>query len=242
MLAGALGVWRCCSSAPACTDAGLLRGRLRPHRSGGGCVDTAMNAASAARLMGRPGALVRFHAFFNTGALLAPLSPALCSTPAFLAMVVADSGARGGRPGRVDPSNGRRGDAPRPATDSPGARATGDTRGRCGGCAATAPAPLVHLRSGEVTEGAWTRGACCTFGPTSPRRPARAGAYVVGQSSPPSPGGRRSVLGRLSPRIALVVGGSIAPPASWSSRLARRRGRSRGSRTRCGRASLFWPS
>jgi hypothetical protein len=40
----------------------------------GGCVDMTMNAASAARLGDRPGALVRFHGIFNVGALLGALA------------------------------------------------------------------------------------------------------------------------------------------------------------------------
>ena len=35
----------------------------------GGSIDTAMNAEVSHRLIGRPSALVRFHALFNTGAL-----------------------------------------------------------------------------------------------------------------------------------------------------------------------------
>jgi MFS family permease len=35
----------------------------------GGSIDTAMNAEASHRLMGRPGALMRFHALFNTGAI-----------------------------------------------------------------------------------------------------------------------------------------------------------------------------
>jgi MFS family permease len=40
----------------------------------GGCVDMTMNAASAARLGDRPGALVRFHGIFNAGALVGALT------------------------------------------------------------------------------------------------------------------------------------------------------------------------
>ncbi|HEY1830093.1 MAG TPA: MFS transporter [Acidimicrobiales bacterium] len=36
----------------------------------GGCIDTGMNAEATHRLDGNPGGLVRFHALFNTGALL----------------------------------------------------------------------------------------------------------------------------------------------------------------------------
>ena len=35
----------------------------------GGSIDTAMNAEASHRLMGKPSALVRLHALFNTGAL-----------------------------------------------------------------------------------------------------------------------------------------------------------------------------
>lgn len=36
----------------------------------GGCIDALMNAAAATGLAGKPGKLVRFHSFFNVGALL----------------------------------------------------------------------------------------------------------------------------------------------------------------------------
>jgi MFS family permease len=43
----------------------------------GGAVDAAMNGAISKRLMGKPGELVRFHALFNTGALIGAASSGL---------------------------------------------------------------------------------------------------------------------------------------------------------------------
>jgi len=194
-----------------------------------------MNAASAARLMGRPGALVRFHAFFNTGALLGAavagivlhagiswrwLWPTLALVAAALAVWTVD---------------GRRGDAPRlPTGLAPGPRATGRYRGPLRRLRRDGLLLLVHFALAEVPRGVDTW-ACCTSDPL-------AAGVLLGRArtwsasrSPPSPGGRRSVLGRLSPRIALVVGGSIASAGILVESVSPDAVVAAWSRTRCGR-------
>ena len=233
MLAGALGVW-----AVLLVGAGLAPTlaffvvAFGLTEVAGGCVDTAMNAASAARLMGRPGALVRFHAFFNTGALLGAavagivlhagiswrwLWPTLALVAAALAVWTRRTVGEATLPAL-------------PTGLAPGASGDGgDTRG-----------PLRRLRRdglllllfifalAEVTEGGVdTWGVLYLRTHLAAGVLLGAGAYVVGQSSrarssvaPDRPGRRR--LDRLRRHPGRVG-------------LARRRGRSRGSRTRCGR-------
>ncbi len=48
----------------------LFVGALVLVEIAGGCIDTAMNAEASHRLMGRPAALLRFHALFNVGAIV----------------------------------------------------------------------------------------------------------------------------------------------------------------------------
>ena len=217
MLAGALGVW-----AVLLVGAGLAPTlpffvvALGLTEVAGGCVATTMNAASAARLMGRPGALVRFHAFFNTGALLGAavagivlhagiswrwLWPTLALVAAALAVWTRRTVGEATLPAL-------------PTGLAPGASGDGgDTRG-----------PLRRLRRdglllllfifalAEVTEGGVdTWGVLYLRTHLAAGVLLGAGAYVVGQSvAALTRGAGGPVLGRLSPRIALVVGGSIA--------------------------------
>jgi predicted MFS family arabinose efflux permease len=108
----------------------------------GGCVDMTMNAASASRLAGTPGSLVRFHGIFNIGALVGAVLlgmlvdaggswrwawPAIAVLALPLAAWVRLRGADVDPEGRTDPGGGRR-----PAADPVAAAA-----------ARTGPEPLV---------------------------------------------------------------------------------------------------
>jgi MFS family permease len=70
MLSASLSVWGVLLAATASARSfALFATLLVATEVAGGCVDTAMNAAASVRLIGQPGALVRFHALFNSGAL-----------------------------------------------------------------------------------------------------------------------------------------------------------------------------
>ena len=103
----------------------------------GGSIDTAMNAEVSHRLIGRPSALVRFHALFNTGALCGAAVAALVIHagvswrwvwPGIAVVALAVGPVVGGDRGPACPRPSRR--VPRPATNRPPTR--------CAGCAATA--------------------------------------------------------------------------------------------------------
>jgi len=189
-----------------------------------GCVDTAMNAASAAELGGRPSALVRFHAFFNMGAvagalvagllLRAGLSwrvlwPALAIVVAGVALWTRRTPGPAGRP--VPP--GPVGDG------SVAVPSVGD-----GSVAVRAPGPIARLRGdrlgmflvifavAEVVEGGVdTWGVLYLRTWLAAGVLVGAGAYALGQSlAATTRGAGGGVLGRLSPRRALLVGAVVA--------------------------------
>jgi len=185
----------------------------------GGCVDVAMNAAASRRLAGRPGALVRFHALFNAGALTgAALAGVVIGLGASwrwlwpILAVVAGAVALWAHRSRAplpDPvaTEGR---------DAAPAGAPGSGTGRLG--------PLARLRAdglllflavfalAEITEGGVdTWGVLYLRTHLAAGILLGAGAYVVGQSvAAATRGAGGPVLGRLSVRIALVVGGLVA--------------------------------
>ncbi len=219
----------------------------------GGCVDTSMNAAASRRLHGNPGALVRFHALFNsgalTGALLAGVAlhlglswrwlwPALAVAAS--AVAVWTRATTEGAPPEGGPGGDHR------------AEGTGGGTGR----PSAGPGPLAQLRAdglvlflvifalAEIAEG-----GVDTWGVLYLRTHLEAGvllgagAYVVGQSvAAVTRGAGGSLLGRLSARLALVVGGTLAAAGillesvSPAARLA-----AVGLALGAGGASLFWP-
>jgi len=207
----------------------------------GGSIDTAMNAEASYRLMGNPAALVRFHALFNTGALIGAAVAGLVIHAGiswrFIWPGIAVAGfivgvwtlATAGSP--MVPAG-----AVRPV----GARTH----------------PLQRLRQdrllvllavfalAEVTEGGVdTWGVLYLRNHLATGVLLGAGAYVIGQSvAATTRGAGGTLLGRLSARRALIIGGCVAgggilleslSPYSLVAAIGLALG--------AGGASLFWP-
>ena len=216
----------------------------------GGCVDTAMNAAASRRLAGRPGALVRFHALFNAGALSGAgaaglllwlgvswrwLWPAVGLVAVGLAVWTWHSAQP--EPAALQPAGGPPADGAEPARkrhDHPVARL------RAEGLLLL----LLVFALAEVIEGGVdTWGVLYLRTHLATGVLLGAGAYVVGQSvAVTTRGAGGPLLGRLSPRAALVVGGLLAgggillesrSPAAVIAAVGLALG--------AGGASLFWP-
>ncbi len=215
----------------------------------GGCIDTAMNAASSRRLMGRPGALVRFHSLFNTGALTGAaaagvllhagiswrwLWPMLAAGAVALALWT----RRPAGHGPVPPA------APERDLADPG----GGAGGRQG--------PIGQLRAdrlglfllvfalAEVTEGGIdTWGVLFLRTELAAGVLLGAGAYVVGQGvAAVTRGGGGPVLGRLSARAGLVIGGLVAAGGILLESVSPHAVPAAcGLAIGAGGASLFWP-
>ncbi len=207
----------------------------------GGSIDTAMNAEASHRLIGNPAALVRFHALFNTGALVG----------AALAGIVLHAGLswRWIWPGvavvalavgiwALVEDNGT-------AMD----RTTSDGVDRAGH-------PLRRLRRdgllvllfvfalAEVTEGGVdTWGVLFLRNHLATGVLLGAGAYVVGQSvAATTRGAGGTLFGRLSARHALIVGGCVAGGGILLESVSPLAGLAAlGLALGAGGASLFWP-
>ena len=206
----------------------------------GGSIDTAMNAEASHRLIGNPAALVRFHALFNLGALCGAASAAIVINAglsfrwiwpgiALVALALA-VWSKTSDPGPL-PGHGL---------------ARGDTAGH----------PLARLRReglllllavfalAEITEGGVdTWGVLFLRNHLASGVLLGAGAYVVGQTmAATTRGAGGTLLGRLSARRALIVGGCVAgggivlESLTHLSVLA-----AVGLMLGTGGASLFWP-
>ena len=236
----------------------------------GGCIDTAMNAASSQRLLGRPGALVRFHALFNTGALSGAAAAGLLLHAGLswrLVWPMLAMGALGvaGWTWRSDvaaaratvaapgpPAPGPPAPAGSPTTAAPGPAA--GPPGRTGG--ARWRRPLHDLRAdglvlfllvfalAEVTEGGIdTWGVLFLRTELAAGVLLGAGAYVVGQGvAALTRGGGGPLLGRLSARTALVAGGLVAAGGILLESVSPQAAVAAcGLAVGAGGASLFWP-
>jgi MFS family permease len=201
-----------------------------------GSVDMTMNAASAARLANRPGSLVRFHAIFNVGALVGAVAVGSLDRGGLswrwawpcagvLAVVTAVWVARAG----ADPRHTGRRRAPAARATGTlgagtlGAAALGPSDGRRGDHLSFAASLRVLHRDGllvllavfaaaEVVEGGVdTWGVLYLRTHLAVGALAGASAYGLGQvvaiatRSGAGPG-----LGRLGPRVAVVVGATAA--------------------------------
>jgi MFS family permease len=210
----------------------------------GGSVDTAMNAEASHRLVEHPSVLVRLHALFNAGALVGAAAAALvihagvswrwvwpAIAVAGLAVGVWAATTDAGGPGAVDTASGE-------------------------GVERSSTHPLRRLRRdgllvllavfalAEVTEGGVdTWGVLFLRNHLATGVLLGAGAYVVGQLmavTTRGAGGR--LVGRLSSRRALVVGGCVAGGGVLLESVAPAAGAAAvGLALGAGGASLFWP-
>ncbi len=209
----------------------------------GGSIDTAMNAEASHRLVNHPSMLVRLHALFNTGALVGAATAALVihagvswrwmwPAIAVVGLAVALWAA---------------------STDSGAYGAVAKEEGEA---ERTSAHPLRRLRRdglvvllfvfalAEVTEG-----GVDTWGVLFLRNHLATGvllgasAYVVGQAvAATTRGAGGSLLGRLSSRAALVVGGCVAGGGILLESVAPAAGVAAvGLALGAGGASLFWP-
>ena len=213
----------------------------------GGSIDTAMNAEASHRLVGHPSVLVRLHALFNTGALAGAAVAALRHPRrGLVALDLAGHRRRGGG-GRGVGRDDRLGSAHGGGVlDGRGGRAT----------SASTPHPVRRLRRdglvllllvfalAEVTEGGVdTWGVLFLRNHLATGVLLGAGAYVVGQlMAATTRGAGGPLLGRMSSRTALVVGGCVAGGGILLESVAPAAGLAAvGLALGAGGASLFWP-
>jgi MFS family permease len=226
----------------------------------GGSIDTAMNAEASHRLIGNPAALVRFHSLFNSGALAGAAAAgvvihagvswrwvwpgvAVVGLAVGLWAMTTDSGA-----------------ALTPAAHTDHADNAANAALRAGPAAAAGPRtgerPIARLRRdrllvllavfalAEITEGGVdTWGVLFLRHELSTGVLLGAGAYVVGQAvAATTRGAGATLLGRLSTRRALIVGGCVAGGGILLESLTHISGLAAlGLALGAGGASLFWP-
>lgn len=243
MLAGSLVAWALLlAGAAAAGPWPLFAVLFCAAEVAGGCVDTAMNAAVSRRLTGRPGALVRFHALFNAGALCgagvagvvlwAGISWRwLWPLVALAALALGAWSWRSAHPEVPEPAAAgvpARTGLPAAGTEAAAAARAAGTEGAATRVAGAEPAhvahPVARLRAdglllllGVFALAEVVEGGVDTWGVLYLRTHLAsgvllgAGAYVVGQSvAVTTRGAGGPLLGRLSPRVALVVGGLLA--------------------------------
>lgn len=221
MLAGSLGIW-----AVLLVGAGVARpwpvfaACFCAAEAAGGCVDAAMNAAASRRLAGRPGALVRFHALFNAGALsgaaLAGVVIGLGGSWRWLWPILAVAVAAFALWARRAQVLGEPLPAPGGAPVTAGAGVTAGNGKTAGPLAQLrADGLLVFLAVFALAEIA--EGGVDTWGVLYLRTHLAsgillgAGAYVVGQAvAATTRGAGGPLLGRLPARRALAAGGLLA--------------------------------
>jgi fucose permease len=207
----------------------------------GGSIDTAMNAEASHRLMGNPAGLVRFHALFNIGAIMGAAGAGIVlhagiswrwiwPAVAVVALVVAgwtfttDSGQAIGDPDPVGHAE----------------RVHPVQRIRRDGLLIL----LVVFALAEVTEGGVdTWGVLYLRNHLATGVLLGAGAYVVGQVvAATTRGAGGGLVGRLSARRGLVVGGCVAGGGILLESLSPLSGvAALGLAIGAGGASLFWP-
>ncbi len=241
MLTGSLAVWALMlAGAAAAGPWPLFAVLFCAAEVAGGCVDTAMNAAASRRLAGRPGALVRFHALFNAGALCGAGAAGLALRlgmswrwlwPAvgLVAAALAVWAWRTAQPEAAPVPSGS-------AVTSGG----GVGRLRAEGLLLL----LLVFTLAEVVEGGVdTWGVLYLRTHLATGVLLGAGAYVVGQSvAVTTRGAGGPLLGRLSPRAALVLGGLLAGGGILlESRSTAAVVAAVGLALGAGGASLFWP-
>jgi MFS family permease len=209
----------------------------------GGSIDTAMNAEASHRLIGNPAALVRLHSLFNAGALSGAAAAGLVIHAgvsfrwvwpgiAVVALAVGVWARRTDSGVALEPAV-----TPATATVS---RARPWRRLRQEGLLVL----LFVFALAEVTEGGVdTWGVLYLRNHLATGVLLGAGAYVVGQSmAAVTRGAGGTLLGRLSSRRALIVGGCVAGGGILLESLAPSSGvAALGLALGAGGASLFWP-
>jgi MFS family permease len=219
----------------------LFAGALVLVEIAGGSIDTAMNAEASHRLIGNPAALVRFHALFNVGALAGAAAAGIVigagvsfrwTWPAIAAVALAvgmwtlltDSGL---------PMIGAAEHPPSTASTHPVRRL------RREGLIML----LFVFALAEVTEGGVdTWGVLFLRNTLASGVLLGAGAYVVGQAmAATTRGAGGTLLGRLSARRALVVGGCVAGGVLLESLTHQPVLAAIGLMLGTGGAALFWP-
>jgi MFS family permease len=210
----------------------------------GGSIDTAMNAEASHRLVGQPSALVRLHSLFNVGALCGAAAAGLVIHagvswrwvwPAIAVIALALGGwALRHDPGPARSEPAQPGEAAAPPTVHPLRRLRRD------GLIAL----LVVFALAEVTEGGVdTWGVLYLRNHLATGVLLGAGAYVVGQLvAATTRGAGGPLLGRLSTRHALIIGGCVAGGGILLESLTSFSGLAAlGLALGAGGASLFWP-
>ena len=208
----------------------------------GGSIDTAMNAEASHRLVTKPSALVRLHALFNAGALAGAAAAALVIHagvswrwvwPAIAVVAL----AVGGWALATDPGTALSADSEDAA---PQARAHPLRRLRRDGLLVL----LAVFALAEVTEGGVdTWGVLFLRNHLATGVLLGAGAYVVGQLvAATTRGAGGTLLGKLSTRSALIVGGCVAGGGILLESVSPVAGvAALGLALGAGGASLFWP-
>jgi MFS family permease len=207
----------------------------------GGSIDTAMNAEASHRLMGRPGALFRFHALFNGGAIVGAAAAGVVLHAGVSwrwiwpgVAVVALGVGLWTLASEPDAATVTEAQGERPAHVHPVQRIRRD-----GLLLLLAVFALAEITEGGVD----TWGVLYLRNHLATGVLLGAGAYVVGQSvAATTRAAGSSLIGRLSARRAFLVGGCIAgggilleslSPLSSTAALGLALG--------AGGASLFWP-
>ncbi len=208
----------------------------------GGSIDTAMNAEASHRLVTKPSALVRLHALFNAGALTGAAAAALVIHagvswrwvwPAIAVVAL----AVGGWALATDPGTAL---SAVPEDAAPQARAHPLRRLRRDGLLVL----LAVFALAEVTEGGVdTWGVLFLRNHLATGVLLGAGAYVVGQLvAATTRGAGGTLLGKLSTRSALIVGGCVAGGGILLESVSPVAGvAALGLALGAGGASLFWP-
>jgi MFS family permease len=212
----------------------------------GGSIDTAMNAEASHRLVDHPSTLVRFHAIFNSGALLGAAATGI--------MLHAGISWRWVWPGVSVAAVAVALWAL--STDTGTALVGSGSGGDAVGASRASNHPLRRLRAdgllvllavfalAEITEGGVdTWGVLFLRHVLSTGVLLGAGAYVVGQAvAATTRGAGGSLLGRLSTRRALIIGGCVAGGGVLCESLTHISVLAAiGLALGAGGASLFWP-
>jgi MFS family permease len=226
---------------------------LVPVMISGGSIDTAMNAEASHRLVDHPSTLVRLHALFNTGALCGAAVAALLIHAGIswrwvwpgIAVVGAAVGVWALTTDTGTAMTSASGDGAGAGADAEAGRAVGRS---------SHPVRRLHqdgllillavFALAEVTEGGVdTWGVLYLRNHLATGVLLGAGAYVVGQlMAVTTRGAGGPLLGRMSSRHALIVGGCVAGSGillesltslSWMAAVGLALG--------AGGASLFWP-